>query len=274
MKEISNSYFSNIAKYLDGYNFWEVYFENNPSKHSKLVNRLNKYVSASTEEDVEEIFHLLYSFVSKNYRNDIIYKIEFLDVIEQFISDVNGSFIVNEFKFGRHRVDIAVFNGKSIAFEIKSDIDRANNIEEQFTLYPQVFDYCYLVTNEDRIEKFIDLISENTGIILMDDKCNFSLHRKARSNNELSYDQLFRILRKDEYLDIVQKFFQEIPSVPNTRIFNECFDLLSEVDLNKFKQEFLKKIKSRNYSTKISEILKYDKIFRQGYLANTRIMAN
>lgn len=271
-QEISNSFFSNVAKYLDGSNFWDVYFNNNDIKYSKLVRRLNKYIPVSENESIETVFNHLYNFLSANYRNDVIYKIEFLDAIEQFIDDVNDSFIVNEFKFGRNRVDLAVFNGKSIAFEIKSDIDRADNLKEQFEQYPQIFDYCYLITNKEKIDKFVNLIPENTGIILLDGKFNFSLHRKAKLNEELSYAQLFRILRKDEYLDMMEIFFQNIPSVPNTRIFKECSTRLSEVEFEKFKHEFLNKIKSRGYSANVSELIQFEKTLRQGYLANIKIV--
>jgi len=270
--KIARSYLRNISKYLDGYNFYEVFIKNNRIELSEFLAQLNKQVPVYNLSSNMEILEELYNFLLNNYRNDIIYKIEFIDSIEQFISDITNSFIVNEFKFGRNLLDLAVFNGKSVAFEVKSDVDNANNIEKQFKFYSETFDYCYLITNEKKVDSLIDKIPTNSGVIFASDEFEFTLYRQASKNKKISFSRLFRILRKKEYLDIVRQFYQEIPAVPNTRIFQECYNLLSQVEFEKFKKEFLNKIKEREYSIRVTDIIQREKIVRQGYLANSKIL--
>ncbi|MBD3275970.1 MAG: sce7726 family protein [Candidatus Marinimicrobia bacterium] len=272
--QISNSYLRSMAKYLEGRNFLEVFLNNNCTQFTNFVFQLENHISVKKKYNKEKVLEKLYRFLLMNYRNDIVYKIEFLDSVEEFVDDVNKSFIINEFKIGKNLVDIAVFNGKSIAFEIKSDLDRASNISNQFNFYSETFDYCYLITNRKKIEELESRIPENAGIIIFNDKFNFTLLRKAKINENLSFTKLFKVLRKNEYLDIVRRFYNEIPNVPNTKIYKESSKLLSQIEFIEFKEEFLKKIKNRDNSIKISELTQIDKIRRQGYLSNTQFLTS
>lgn len=270
IEHINNSYLQNITKYLDGKNYYETFIQNDKEKLAELKKRVKKYIDIPLNTSKDSILNYIYAFVSENYRNDIVFKIELLENLELFIDRITDAFIVNEFKTGRCVTDIAIFNGKSISFEIKSDLDRASNLNTQLNQFSKVFDKNYLITNEERVCKFSKQISENCGLISVDSNLNFELVKEAKTNENLSFDLLFKILRKDEYLDLVVKYFGEIPNVPNTRIYSECFRMLSGVDFNEFRGDFIEKMKKRSYSVSFNELTGIDKIKRQGYLANSK----
>lgn len=267
-KQISKSYLRNISKYLDGKNYFETFIKNDEKCIRFLKSQLKRELDLSKNLSLDEILNILYDFVSDKYPNDVIYKINFLENIENFVGVPSKSYVVNEFKFGRNITDLAVFNGESICFEIKSDLDRANNISKQFKYYEEIFDYCYLVTGVNRVEELKSKLTDNSGIIVLDKNESFSIKRSAQKNNNISFEKLFRILRKNEYLKIVRFFYDEVPTVPNTKIFSESFNLLKKIKFENFKAEFLKQIKSRNYSVNITDLRKIKKNRRQGFLAN------
>lgn len=271
-RQISKSYLRSISKYLDGKNYFETFVENNATKVKALKSQLKKEIEIPDSTSKEELLNVLYEFISSEYPNDIIYKINFLECINEFISSPLDSYIVNEFKFSRNITDLAVFNGKSICFEIKSDLDKADNVVTQFKQYERVFDFCYLITREDRVSEFIAKLPNSAGIIVLDKNNNFHLERLSKRSDKILFEKLFRILRKDEYLEIVSKFYDGIPNVPNTQIFSKSFNLLREIEFEKFKKEFLKKIKSRSYSVCIPKLKQVNKIKRQGFLANSELL--
>lgn len=271
-EQISKSYLRSIAKFLDGKNYFETFVENNQKRIKLLKSQLKREVELSDNSDVEEILMTLYEFVSKEYPNDIIYKINFLECVDDFIDNPINSYIVNEFKFGRSITDLAVFNGKSISFEIKSDLDKADNIVDQFKEYEKVFDYSYLITREDRIKDLKSKLPVNAGIIVLDKYDNFALQKIAKENNNISFEKLFRILRKEEYLDIVRYFYGSVPNVPNTRLFSESYRLLKEVKFEDFKREFLRKLKYRDYSVYIPDLKEIKKTKRQGFISNSKLL--
>ena len=59
------------------------------------------------------------------------------------------------------------------------------------------------------------------------------------------FDTIFKILRKQEYLDLVFDNYEFIPDVPNTKIFRVCYELLGKIDIVDFQKQVLSKLKER-----------------------------
>jgi|GEM_PF-5091161 hypothetical protein len=268
---IDNSYLQNITKYLDGKNYYETFVQDDEEKLDELKRRILKHIDIPINSTKEKVLDTIYAFALENYRNDIIFKIEFLEKLSTLIDSMSDTYVVNEFKTGRCVTDIAIFNGKSISFEIKSDLDKGLNLKTQIEEFSKVFDKNYLVTNNERVEQFSKLIPDSCGLISVDKNFNFTLIKDADINTNISFEYLFKILRKEEYLDLVLKYYGFIPDVPNTKIYSESFNMLSKIDLDDFKADFILKIKERDYSVCLEKLTEIEKIKRQGYLANFKI---
>ncbi|MFA6864156.1 MAG: hypothetical protein WCS11_09775, partial [Dysgonamonadaceae bacterium] len=71
--------------------------------------------------------------------------------------------------------------------------------------------------------------------------------KEAESDTRFfDFDTLFKVLRKQEYLDLTMCNFSYIPDVPNTRIYRCCYELLSKVDIEKFQKQVVAKLKERS----------------------------
>jgi hypothetical protein len=94
------------------------------------------------------------------------------------------------------RVDVGRINGKSYAYEIKTELDSLKRIKNQISDYSQVYEYVYVVIAPIFYEEVIKLIPEYCGIWIYNHKketssIKFTKKRVAtKSPNHCPYSQL------------------------------------------------------------------------------------
>ncbi len=67
-------------------------------------------------------------------------------------------------------VDIlALYSKKTVAFEIKSDLDSLERLKLQLQQYSEVFDYTYVLTTSKHYKKVLSMINQNTGVYVYKD---------------------------------------------------------------------------------------------------------
>ena len=64
-------------------------------------------------------------------------------------------------------------------------------------------------------------------------------------NDGFDFETLFKLLRKQEYLDLIKLNFEFIPDVPNTQIFKVSYKLLQGIDIVLFQKQVLNVLKQR-----------------------------
>ena len=79
-----------------------------------------------------------YQVLEKNYPNEYILKNEFLNKwLRNELGD-NNSVIFNEFRIGKAIADLAMFNGISKVFEIKTILDKEYRLSNQLEEYKKI----------------------------------------------------------------------------------------------------------------------------------------
>ena len=204
----------------------------------------------------------IYSAISKEYQCEYVYKNELLGHIVKMYGTKNTC-AFNEFRVGNSIVDIALFNGESRAFEIKTEYDTLKRLDKQLDDYKRVFDKCYLVIPHKKADLYND-IDETTGIItLKRDRGHIILQniREAQQNNSFDLDLLMSCLRTKEYESIIKKWFGRLPDVPLCRMYNDCLCLLRKIPNQELKEMFLTEVKGRRQNTML--LLKAPSFLRQ-----------
>lgn len=85
------------------------------------------------------------------------------------------------------------------------------------------------------------------GIVLLSKNNKLIRIKEAEASAQFfDFDTLFKVLRKQEYLDLTMRNFNYIPDVPNTRIYRCCYELLSAVDVVEFQKQVVAKLKERS----------------------------
>ncbi len=187
-----------------------------------------------------------YKVLEKYYPNEYILKNEFLT---QWLKEEIGnshSLIFNEFRMGKVIADLAMFNGKSRVFEIKTILDKEYRLSNQLKEYKKLFNEIYLIIPSQLLSKYLDYDTV-VGIITYDSQTKkFDLIRNPTLNNRIDTEVLMEVLHTKEYINIVNDYYDFIPEMNSFNQFNICKKLIAEIpdkDLNKL---FVKTMKMRN----------------------------
>ncbi len=205
-----------------------------------------KYLDVTTYDSNLEIIKTLYKSLQKEYRCEYVYKNNLiLDIIKEH--SLKTTLIFNELKIGSSKADLVMLNGAIKIFEIKTELDSLSKLSKQLSDYQKIADKIYVVTDEKFAEKIkIEYAETDIGIIVLDGKNILQTVKEGNNNSSLfEFDTIFKILRKQEYLDLVFDNYGFVPDVPNTKIFRVCYELLAKKDLVDFQKQVLNKLKER-----------------------------
>ncbi|PRB05271.1 hypothetical protein CQ046_05260 [Chryseobacterium sp. MYb7] len=186
-----------------------------------------------------------YKILGDNYPNEYILKNEFLNQWLKSEFGNQNSLIINEFRTGKAIADLAMFNGISKAFEIKTILDKEYRLSNQIQEYKKIFNELYIIIPKTQINKYINY-DNCIGIISYElESKKFELQRKAIRNNEIDSDSLMEILHTKEYLEIILRFFGYLPEMSVFTQYETCKKLLFQIPNEELNLLFLDVIKKR-----------------------------
>lgn len=214
---------------------------------SNAFNEVGNYLSNTSELTLRDVFVCLFDKLKREYRNEYVYK----------------TAIINKIVFGRHSprtsstsielpvnnsiVDVAVFNGCSSAYEIKTEYDSPKRLATQSIDYLDVFEKIYIVTHPNHVEKYCSLNIPNVGVLSLSERDTLRVEKEALSNIEnIKLDKVFNVLRKYEYISIIEDYTSSNISMPNGLIYNFCKDIFVSMPLDVANKYFVNAMKRRS----------------------------
>ena len=189
----------------------------------------------------------LYRQISINYRCEYVYKNELIELLIKKYAHSN-TIIFNEFRMQKSIVDLAMFNGNSRAFEIKTEYDTTRRLIGQLVDYTRVFQLCYVVIPANMLETYEKDIPPYIGIVLMRESggvLELDEARPAVENKNIDASMMMKCLRTKEYENMVIEEFGKLPDVPYYEMYEACEEKLYDMPPDKLHQYFLKEIEKR-----------------------------
>jgi len=228
---------------------------------SNIVKELGLNDLASQNITLGELFEKSYQQLLKNYRNEYVFKNAIAQKILIGRHSIKSSSLFTELRVETSKADIAIFNGTSHIYEIKTDLDTFERLEKQIENYKKVFEYVNIVSVEAKVDTIKSLVDDDIGIIVLTDRYTLKPIRKAKSRlKKLNKEALFNMLRKEEYLEVIKNNFGYIPDVSNTKIFSASKELFTTLSIEQAHKEVLKTLKSRkNHKNLVENIKKFPK---------------
>ena len=158
------------------------------------INRHSKKIPNSAYSSYAKFIKHAYKILEKSYQNEYVFKNSFLT--HWLINELgeSNSIIFNEFRAGNSVADMAMFNGVSKAFEIKTEFDSDKRLKGQIENYKQVFNEIYLIVPKSKVYLY-SAIDEAVGIILFDENRvgKFEVYRKPIFRENLNPSLLMEI---------------------------------------------------------------------------------
>lgn len=204
------------------------------------------YFNTASHETNFDIIKSLYTSLQKQYRCEYVYKNNLIiDIIKTHC--LKSTSILNELKIGGSKADLVMLNGAVRVYEIKTELDGLDKLAKQIMDYQKFANEVHIVTDEKYAKKLeIDYEDTDIGIVALNAR-NKLIRIKEAQTNESSFDfeTIFKVLRKQEYLDLVNENFGSVPDVPNTKIFRACYEALAALDIVEFQKQVFNKLKQR-----------------------------
>lgn len=186
-----------------------------------------------------------YHILEKNYPNEYVLKNEFLNKWLKKELGTNNSAIFNEFRIGKAIADLAMFNGISKVFEIKTILDKEYRLSNQIQEYRKIFNEVYIIVPDVLLTKYSNY-DESIGIITFDSNSKkFKIVQRAKRNKELNPETLMEVLHTKEYLEITEEYYEQLPQMNSFNQFEICKGLISKIPQKELNDLFLSKMKKR-----------------------------
>lgn len=244
IKEIEN--LRSLSQIFTSANFRRIVKEND---YAQTIYRLKKHTKLDPNLKNQIALDVVYNKLLKNYKNEYIYKNILLNNLLLKKYSLSSTVSFNEFKIGDSISDFILLNGESRVYEIKTELDTLDKIEKQIEDYKKFGNKIFIVAHKCHLQKLIQLYGNSEiGLIELTDRNSLKEIKSASENYDLNTEVLFKSLRKKEYLQIISDYYNQIPEVPNTRIFRECLDLAKKIPVSDFQKSVLKVLKNRNIS--------------------------
>ena len=163
---------------------------------------------------------------------------------------INTTTALTEIPVGRAKPDFILINGKAVVYEIKTELDNFDRLENQINEYYKAFNHVAIVTYEKSLEiakRKIAEINKPIGLYILqrNTKIKTVIEPKEYSS-DLNRDVIFKILRKGEYENIVERYFYSLPQVSQFEYYEVCKKLIGTIPLEQFYSDFLIELKKRN----------------------------
>jgi hypothetical protein len=204
-------------------------------------------LAAGKSVTVGLVLERAYKALCLAYRNEYVYKTAIANRIVFGRHSPRTSSMQTELPVGRSIVDVAVFNGTSTAYEIKTELDTPRRLVTQTRDYLTAFEYVYVVTAPTLADEYASLCASNVGILALDRRESLRIVRKASSNHHtINPSVLFRMLRRDEYVPALEQATKKRIELPNGVVGSHCEKLFGKLESEYAHSIFLRAMRSRS----------------------------
>jgi hypothetical protein len=199
---------------------------------TRLVRQSGLSSSSPTLERVRNFFDAAFSMLKREgYRHEYIYKAALTHRILLGKYSLRTASMLTEFRVGDCKADLAILNGTSRVYEVKSERDSLNRLERQVSAYAKVFAQVYVISAEDHIEGVMRSVPNDVGVLRLSSRYGISCLRNAVDRPErTSPAAIFDSIRTEEARLILLSQGLSIPIVPNTELSGALRELFIKLD--------------------------------------------
>jgi hypothetical protein len=169
----------------------------------------------------------LSAWLSKNYRDESIYKNAVANNILFGRHSPATTAMLQEFRVRRSKVDCVIVNGSVHAYEIKTELDSPARLAKQLADYRTVFPKISVITDERLAGRYAELLDGSpVGVVALSrGRSRLSVKREAAwDGTGLDVEALMRSLTKPEYTRLVAAATGAVPDAPSGVYFAQCLN--------------------------------------------------
>jgi len=186
---------------------------------SRLLRQIGWNGFAIETQPIRVVFDTIFSMLTlENYRHEYTYKTAITHKLFLGVHSINTALMLSEFRVGNNKADVVILNGTASAYEIKSERDNLDRLQQQIESYRQVFARVNVITSQSHLDEVNSVITPDVGILILNNNYRISVVRKADNDpGRIDTGAVFDSIQLNESKRILQLMGLEIPELPNTR---------------------------------------------------------
>lgn len=191
-------------------------------------------------------FDRAFERISREYRSEYVFKNSIVDRLVFGRHSPRTAAPLLELGAGKSIVDVAVFNGTSTAYEIKTELDDFSRLLPQLRSYEQRFERVAVVTSPRLSHRVLDAVPDHIGVIALSNRGSLSELRAPTSGiGRLTRTGLFGLLRLSEALDILHRTHNYEIDVPRAQLWQRTRELFLELSTEVAHAEAVSQLRAR-----------------------------
>lgn len=224
---------------------------------SRLVKESLVINEGSLADPVSSIFESAFSLLKKkDYRHEYAYKAVITKNLLLGRHSLKTASLITEFRVENCKVDVAIFNGTSTAYEIKSERDNLDRLKDQVDTYKKFFAKVYVITGENHLGEVLATTSPGVGVLLLNNRFGISTVRDVQEEpKRVSPEVIFDSIQVRESLEILKLFGISPPKVANTEVRSVLLDIFKSLDPEVTHGYMVKVLRASRSSLSLAETL-------------------
>lgn len=208
-------------------------------------------------ETVSSAFDTAFALLRKSgKRDEYVYRAALTHRILLGRHSLRTASMLTEFRVGSCKADLAILNGTSTVYEIKSDRDSLARLANQIANYRMVFAKIYVIAGEAHIQNVLECVSEDVGVMSLVRWNRISTVREAEERpDRVCPVTIFNSLRVAEAKEVLQNLGLTVPAVPNTRLRSIMGEYFARLDPVKVHSEMVKTLKKSRNLTPLRDLI-------------------
>lgn len=209
---------------------------------------VKRYVNDAEAKNNGEIISEIYHYMSKQYRNEYFYQNTLINKLLLGRHSINTTTALTQIPIGKSKADFILINGKAVVYEIKTELDNLERLSTQLEDYYKAFNHVCVVTCEENGKKLCELLEGSAvGVYVLTRKNTIRYIKKPICNNNfLQYKEMFKVLHKKEFENILLTYYKKTPECPPVFYYDECFSWFKNIPQDTAYSLYLQQLKKRN----------------------------
>jgi hypothetical protein len=229
--------------------FKEMATKGKSALFARLMREAKLCAEAVACETVGDAFEAVFELLKRaGSRDEYIYKAALTHRVLLGKHSLRTACMLNEFRAGDCKADVAILNGTTTVFEIKSERDSLSRLERQIENYQKVFASIYVIAGEKHVDSVLRDTPLHVGVLSLSQRYQITTRREAEDRpDRISPVTVLGSIRTSEALEILTGLGHEAPAVSNIAMHGELRRIFESLNPRDVHASMLKTLKrSRN----------------------------
>ena len=220
---------------------------------------VKRYIDDPESKNHGQLISEIYTHLERQQRNEYYYMNTLLNKLLCGIHSINTTSALSQVRIGHSIADFVMINGEGRVYEIKSDLDNFDRLYDQLRDYYRAFSKVSVLASIHEREKIQDMLSSfgeignAVGIYVLSERSTIFNKEHSREPSEfnefLDHSNIFKLLRKQEYENIIINFFGQVPQVDPVFHFRAFLEEFKKIPILEAQHLTFQELKKRNRIT-------------------------